>query len=99
MPSESPAPPEYPYSRPGFIAPQETVSVDFIAKGRYDEAELLCKQALEILETSLGGEHPKMAVSLDSRASLMMAKVGKESRGTRMIVSLSSCLRLVTNQC
>jgi len=39
-------------------------------QGRYGEAELLCKRALAINEKALGPDHPDVATSLSSMASL-----------------------------
>ncbi len=40
------------------------------AQGRYAEAELLYKRALEIREKALGPDHPDVANSLNNLASL-----------------------------
>jgi tetratricopeptide (TPR) repeat protein len=44
------------------------------AQGKYDEAEPLCRQSLEILRKVLGEEHPNFAGSLNNLAAVLRAQ-------------------------
>ncbi len=44
------------------------------AQGKYAEAELLVRRALEIMEAALGPEHPHVATTLNNLAALLQAQ-------------------------
>ncbi|CAN0303319.1 unnamed protein product, partial [Hapterophycus canaliculatus] len=44
-------------------------------QGKYDEAELLLRRAVEIKEKWLGDEHPQYATSLNNRGNMLAQQV------------------------
>ncbi len=52
----------------------ENLAELYRVQGRFDEAEPLYLRALEILEKTLGPEHPEVAVSLNNLAELYRAQ-------------------------
>lgn len=45
------------------------------SQGKFDEADPLYRRAIEIQQTSLGPDHPNLAVSLNNRGGLLKAQV------------------------
>lgn len=44
-------------------------------QGKYDEAELLYRRAMTIMESTLGGKHPSYSIGLNNLAGLLSEQV------------------------
>ena len=58
-----------------FISPQAALVFRLVFQGMYDEADLLFLREIEILEKTVGRDHPDLAATLSNRAALLRAQV------------------------
>ena len=58
-----------------FLSPQSALVFLPAFQGMYDEADLLFLRAIEILEKTVGLDHPDLASTLSYRAALLRAQV------------------------
>ena len=69
-------------SRTGFIAGL----LVYAAQGKYDDAEVVMREALDIDKQAFGSQHPTVAIDISNLASLLFAKVS--DRGSDASLSL-----------
>lgn len=64
----------------------------FVTKDKYDQAEPMYKRAQDILEKSLGPDHPEVATALSNRAELLYAQVRivRNIVGTKLLSLVNS---------
>ena len=75
-------------NHPAVAATLNNLAVLYGKRGKYKEAEPLCKRALEIRETVLGKDHPDVAKQLNNLALLCQNQVS---------VNFLLCLRILEN--